>query len=62
MLHLEGEPIAFRGPGAERCSAEIVPPNPSFEAVSLASALDRTQTAADGLGALFAESVEVTCQ
>lgn len=61
MLYLEGEPIAFR-PIDDRCSAEIVPPDPSFEAVSLASALDQTQSGGDGLGALFAETVVVSCQ
>jgi ABC-type uncharacterized transport system substrate-binding protein len=61
VLHLEGESIAFIGPGAEKCSADIIPPNPSFESVALASALDRGESAGDGLGELFAETVVVSC-
>lgn len=61
MLQMEGEPIAFRPADNGRCIAEIIAPNPSFEAVSLASALDQTETAGDTLGALFAETVVVSC-
>jgi ABC-type uncharacterized transport system substrate-binding protein len=61
ILHLEAEPILFSGEGAERCLGEIVQPSPTMEQVSLASALDRDETAGDGLGELFAEKVVLRC-
>ena len=61
ILYLEGEFIAFSGQGADACFGRVIPPNPSFEAIALASALDRTQSGGDGLGELFAETVVVEC-
>ena len=61
IVYLEGESVGFSGPDAEACVGRIVPPNPSFEAIALASALDRTQSGGDGLGELFAETVVVEC-
>ena len=62
VLHEEGEPIVLSGPGSDGCSAEIEPPNPSFSDIAFASALDRTQSAGDGLGEVFAETVLVDCR
>lgn len=62
MLHLEGDVVAFRGGGANSCSAQIIPPNPTTETVMLAGAMDRNAAPNDGLGALFAEWVEITCR
>ena len=61
ILHLEGEPILFSGEGADRCLGEIRQPNPTMEQVTLAAALDKDETAGDGLGELFAETVAVSC-
>jgi ABC-type uncharacterized transport system substrate-binding protein len=61
ILHMEGEPITFSGNESETCLGRIVPPNPSFEAVTLAAALDRTESAGDGLGRMFAETVVIDC-
>jgi len=61
ILYLEGETVGFTGPDADACFGRIIPPNPSFEAIALASALDRTQSGGDGLGELFAETVVVEC-
>jgi ABC-type uncharacterized transport system substrate-binding protein len=61
ILYLEGEIIGFTGPGAEACVGRIVPPNPSFEAIARASALDATESGGDELGELFAETVVVEC-
>ena len=61
MIHLEGEPIFFSGEGADRCLGKIRQPNPTMEQVSLAAALDQDETAGDGLGELFAETVVVSC-
>jgi len=61
ILHTEID-VAVRMPGAPvTCHASLVPPNPEPQAVALAAALDRTQTAGDGLGALFAETVIIRC-
>jgi len=61
MLHADvDDPINLEA-APDSCSFEVLAPNPSFEAVSLAAALDRDQSAGDGLGALFAEQVIVQC-
>lgn len=44
------------------CSHRLEPPAPDEDTVNLAAALDRMQTAGDGLGALFAERVTVRCE
>jgi ABC-type uncharacterized transport system substrate-binding protein len=61
ILYPEGDAVRFTGPDAEACVGRIVPPNPSFEAIAFASALDVTESAGDGLGELFAETVVVEC-
>jgi ABC-type uncharacterized transport system substrate-binding protein len=61
ILHVEDNPVTFKGKGAEQCSAKVVDANPTFESVALASALDVTQTGGDNLGELFAQTVEVSC-
>ncbi|MBK8160989.1 MAG: DUF1007 family protein [Rhodospirillaceae bacterium] len=62
MLHLEGDLIAFRGKGAEKCLGEIKSPSPTAEDSLLAAALDRNAPPDVSLGAIFAERVIVTCQ
>jgi ABC-type uncharacterized transport system substrate-binding protein len=61
VLHAEGgTPIRLvDAPG--NCRADRVPPNPDPQSVSLAASLDRTQSAGDGLGVFFAESVKIRC-
>jgi ABC-type uncharacterized transport system substrate-binding protein len=61
ILYVEGETVAFSGANAEACVGRIEPPNPGFEAVARASALDPTQSGGDRLGELFAETVVVEC-
>ncbi len=61
IVHLEGDVITFDGEGSDRCAGEIVQPDPTFEQVSLASALDKDQSGGDGLGELFAETVVLSC-
>lgn len=61
MLHAEGGgAVELAGAGAA-CAYRLIPPNPSPEAVGLAASLDRTQSAGDGLGKLFAERVSIRC-
>jgi ABC-type uncharacterized transport system substrate-binding protein len=62
MRHVKGTAIAFRGEQADGCSGRITPPNPSFETIMLAAAIDRNTTASDTLGELFAEKVEIACR
>lgn len=61
IVHLEGDVISFEGVGADTCAGDIIQPAPTFEQVSLAAALDQDETAGDGLGELFAETVVVRC-
>jgi ABC-type uncharacterized transport system substrate-binding protein len=61
ILYLEGETVGFSGPHAEACVGRIVSPNPSFEAIARASALDVTESGGEDLGELFAETVVVEC-
>lgn len=61
MLH-EEVPDAIRLVNAPaQCRFRMLPADPDPKAVALASALDRTQSGGDGLGAYFAEKVEVRC-
>lgn len=62
MLHLDGEPVMIGDTGTARCFGDIQPPNPSPATIALAASLDQTQSAGDGLGVLFAETVILTCQ
>jgi len=43
------------------CVADLQKPNPDEAQVAYAQSLDRGETAEDGLGALFAERVEISC-
>lgn len=62
ILHAEGgEPIRLDGAPAS-CGFRLAKPNPSLDAIALASAIDQTQTADDTLGELFAEKVTISCR
>lgn len=61
VLHVEESPVLMEGGVPEGCAAVITPPNPDPEVVTLAQALDRTQSAGTGLGGHFAEWVEIAC-
>jgi ABC-type uncharacterized transport system substrate-binding protein len=61
MLHAEGGgAIELSGAPAD-CKYRLDPANPNPNAVALAAALDRTQSAGDGLGKYFAERVTIRC-
>ena len=62
ILHLKEDIIGFRGPWSEKCTALIIPPKPTTEAVLLARALDRDAKSDNTLGSIFAERVEVSCR
>ncbi|MFD2232580.1 DUF1007 family protein [Phaeospirillum tilakii] len=62
MLHAEAKD-AIRLEGAPPgCRFRLLQPHPDPKAVAAAAALDRTQSGGDGLGAQFAEKVEITCE
>ncbi len=61
ILHVGEEPVQLQGPVAQPCRAQLIEPTPSAEIVGLAAALDRFAQAEDGLGAHFAQWIEVTC-
>ena len=62
MLHVETDDAIRLADAPTDCTHRLIEPAPSMENVMLAQALDRTQTAGDGLGALFAETVEIRCK
>lgn len=61
IAHIKDDVIAFDGLGGGACIGEVIQPNPTFEQISLASALDKDETAGDDVGKLFAETVVVRC-
>ncbi len=61
LLHVGADPVQLTGGLAERCEAGIVDPEPPAEIVSLAAMLDRTAASDDGLGAHFAQWIELRC-
>lgn len=61
MLHAEGGgAITLAGAGAD-CKYALKAPNPDPNAVALAASLDKTQSAGNELGQLFAERVTIRC-
>jgi ABC-type uncharacterized transport system substrate-binding protein len=61
MLHAEGGgAITLSGAGKD-CKYALKAPNPDPNAVALAASLDKTQSAGNELGQLFAERVTIRC-
>lgn len=61
LLHSGAPDAIVLSEAPASCSYALEEPNPTPETVSFAAALDRTETAGDGLGVLFAEWVTVAC-
>jgi ABC-type uncharacterized transport system substrate-binding protein len=61
LLHHGDAPVRLAAGLAERCAVEVIEPDPPAEIVSLAALLDRSAEADDGLGAHFAQWVELRC-
>jgi ABC-type uncharacterized transport system substrate-binding protein len=61
LLHHGDDPVRLAEPLVERCDVAVVDPDPPAEIVSLAAMLDRTAEADDGLGAHFAQWIELRC-
>jgi len=62
ILHLRDDVISFRGGKAGGCYGQIVPPNPTTEAIVLARAMDRDALPDATLGKVFAERVQIKCR
>lgn len=62
LLHEDASAITLEGGADPACHAELQEAEPDMETLSLAAALDRNQTAGDGLGVLFAQTVAVRCE
>ncbi len=62
FLHVTNTPVVLEPDARPDCRYAIKEPNPDFETVSLANSLDKTESAGDGLGVLFAEQVSVVCE
>ena len=61
VLHVQDDPVSLEGPIPGGCDTRIVEPNPTPETISFAASLDQTESAGDGLGELFAETVVLSC-
>ena len=61
ILHAEGGGAIELVEAPAGCRHELRVPKPNPEMVAFAAALDRTQSAGDGLGKFFAERVAVEC-
>ncbi len=63
ILHREKKP-AFTMVGIQegRCWGHLIKPRPDAEAKTLAASLDKTESAGDTLGRLFAEKVSLQCK
>ncbi len=61
ILHRGDAPVALAEPLADRCEVAVIAPDPPAEIVSFAAMLDRNAEADDGLGAHFAEWIELAC-
>jgi len=63
ILHAEGgDPIQLTGAGSQGCGYEMKKPEPPKEMSLMAAAMDRNQSAGDGLGVYFSEQVEISCR
>ncbi|MDV7340494.1 DUF1007 family protein [Terasakiella sp. A23] len=61
VLHaLDGDPIQMVG-NTNGCGYQLKKPEPPKELSLMAAALDKTETAGDGIGVSFAERVILTC-
>jgi ABC-type uncharacterized transport system substrate-binding protein len=62
VLHAKADDAIQLAGAPANCAHVLIEPTPSMEAVLLAQSLDRTQSAGDGLGVLFAQTVEIRCR
>ena len=62
MLHLEDAKINFIGNKPNNCSANIIQPNPTEEAIILSKSPTIDVTPDKSIGKLFAELIYISCQ
>ncbi len=61
VLHIKDRPVLFEGLVPESCGYQIKEAKPDMQVLSLAQSLDQSQSAGDGLGQHFAETVTIHC-
>jgi len=61
ILHFKSDDAVTLSEGGN-CVYSLIPPAPPKEMSLLAAGLDRNQTAEDGFGSFFAETVALTCE
>ncbi len=61
ILHSQDGPAVSLEHAPDGCVADLKKPNPDEAQVAYAQSLDRGEAAEDGLGAFFAERVEISC-
>jgi ABC-type uncharacterized transport system substrate-binding protein len=63
ILHRERKPAyTMAGIAKDVCQAFLIKPKPDAAAQTFAASLDKTESAGDGLGQLFAEKVTLQCR
>ncbi len=61
VLHIRDRPVLFEGDTPEGCAYTIAEAKPDMKVLSLVQSLDTSETAGDGLGENFAETVTIHC-
>lgn len=61
VAHIKDRPVLFEGDAPESCTYAIAEPKPDMNILSLAQSLDQSESAGDGLGEYFAETVTLHC-
>jgi len=62
ILHAAtGDPVQLSGKGALGCSYRLKNPEPPKEMSLMAAAMDKSESAGDGIGIYFAQHVEISC-
>jgi ABC-type uncharacterized transport system substrate-binding protein len=61
MLHKKPNDAKIENTGTLACTSTIAQANPTIEQTTLAASLDKSATAPEGLGGVFAQTVTVAC-
>lgn len=61
VLHEKESPVTFSDNGPESCRTNLTEPSPTVEMMTLAASLDKTESAGDTLGKVFAQTVFLQC-
>lgn len=61
ILYDKKSPISFSDNAPESCRTNLTEPSPTVEMMTLAASLDKTQSAGNSLGRVFAQTVFLQC-